>query len=42
VARGEGGNGDVFELEWLVGGVEDGGFHLGGLPRAKGLSASRS
>jgi hypothetical protein len=27
VARGEGGCGDVFELEGLVGGVEDGGFH---------------
>ncbi len=27
VAGGEGGCGDVFDLEGLVGGVEDGGFH---------------
>jgi hypothetical protein len=39
VARGEGGSGDVFELEGLVGGVEDGGFHLGGSPGEKGLKA---
>jgi hypothetical protein len=27
VAVGDGGNGDVFDLEGLIGGLEDGGFH---------------
>ena len=37
VVRGEGWAGDFFDLEGLVGGVEDGGFHLGG-SLAKGLT----
>jgi hypothetical protein len=42
VVRGECRAGDVFDFERLVGGVKDGGFHLGGSPGAKGLRASRS
>jgi hypothetical protein len=36
VVGGEGGAGDFFEFEGLVGGVEDGGFH-GWLPREERL-----
>jgi hypothetical protein len=37
VVGGEGGAGEFFDLERLVGGVEDGGFHLGG-SLGKGLT----
>jgi len=37
VVRGEGWAGDFFDLEGLIGGVEDGGFHLSG-SLAKGLT----
>jgi hypothetical protein len=30
VAVGDGGNGDVFDFEGLIGGLEDGGFHRSG------------
>jgi len=38
VVGGQGGAGDLFDRERLVGGVEDGGFHLGGSLGAKGLT----
>jgi hypothetical protein len=41
VVGGQVGTGDFFDRERLVGGVEDGGFHLSGFPGGEGLNTDR-